>query len=225
MSAQPLMPSQHKKNQPVLQTTDTTVVMQDKGVRDPRLFPVMAAFLCGPVGLWWWGKQQPEKPDVSMLLSLTTLWIFQFTFTWWLLPPVGRLKQPGWYALLFANLVVISWLFGVMLAPEKEQAWESSYWWGYGLHILLLELWLVILHPLTAYTPFPVAQPIYSIGIPTTLGMGWVISLRQALGLQRQPSFFPNPRIARVLGWLLSFVMGTILLLFLYIIRYIVKLR
>lgn len=158
-----------------------------------------------------------------MLVNLTFLWALQLSVAWILLPPLGRLQQPGWYALLFANMLAISWLLGVILAPSAEQALDGSYWWGYALPFLVFEMWLIVLHPLTKYTPFPVHSPILSTVGPVLLGLGWVVSFRQALAFPRQPSLLPNPRMARVLGWLISFLLGLILLLFVYFVQRILK--
>lgn len=181
---------------------------------DPRLLPVLAAALLGPAGLWWWGRQQPQRPSPLLLASGALLWAAELALAWWLLPQIGQLQQPLFYATLYANAFALAWLLGVLFAPPGEAALDGAYWWGYGLHLLALASWLPVLHPLVRYTSQTQAAPLWSVGLPVLVGVGWVALLRAALPLQRQAPLLPRPRVAKATGWLLALAMAGVVVAF-----------
>ncbi len=192
---------------------------RNKGVQDPRLLPMVAAMIVGPLGLWLWAQRQPQKPHPSTVVVASLLWGGQLAASWLLLPRVTSFKPVLFYALIVSNLMVLSWLLAVLFAPPGEQALEGSYWWGFGLNLLALESLLIVMHSLSQYAGLPVHPPLLYVGLPLSLGIGWALTLRLALTRQRESALTENKRAASALGWILCISTGAIVLVILQVAK------
>lgn len=188
-----------------------------------QLLPMVCAAILGPVGLWWWAKEQPEAPPTWVLWSAALLWAAQVAAFWLLFPRFPSVQNPAFYSVVYANSITLGLLLPLLSAPPKDSALNGSFWWGYGLNLLAIESWLMLMHPLGKYANLPVYSPFVNYGLTIGLGIGWVAVLRATLSTQRNPSIIPSARVSSALGWLLFATSSVVTLTILLVSQQIAK--